>query len=476
MNKATAKTGLAIALAAGGIVTLVSTVHGQGIGQTTLDRLTMGTPQQVDRGEQVFDDQCAECHGDQGIEATEIGQRLGAEGFVDTEVERSGIYSIYDVVSFGYEYEDGEHPAFENLRYQDRWAVSHYTQSLIDDPQPDPQELIDRVRRQAMEGVCDPEIREEVGGFARPESDEQITAGQDIYDAQCASCHGDDGRADVPAAQTNPPARDFHQPAGDWTNGTSPFAIYETLDNGIEGTAMAAYGHLPDEDLWALVHYVREELVLEGELQEVTEEEIDAVCRSMSAPPAPDPIPVDRAMDFLIDDAEQERYVRLLGYGDPVIQQDADFDRGEELFSQSCASCHGAEGQATDSIGPYGKFPPYLSIEPGQLVPASVGGTYEDVAQRVIYSAHASLPDRPTVASYSENDWRDLQAWITTFDGEGSDRVRTVSDIDEAQQYLVDETDDIDDTDDDDTDDDVDDGDEESDADDDDNDGEPDDQ
>ncbi len=428
------KHGWKFALVAGGAFVLVPmAVHGQ-YGLQTLDRLAMGTPQQIERGEQVFDDQCAECHGDEGVAPTEMGERMGAEGFVDTDVERSGPYSIFHVVTHGYEYNDEQHPAFENLRYQDRWAVAHYTNSLIADPQPDPDEIVAQVRREAQEGICDPDVREEVADFAEPEDDEQIQRGQDQFGQHCAACHGEDGRG------ITPDARDFHDDPDDWVHGTSPFGIFQTLDEGIPDTAMASFAHLPDEDLWAMVHFMRDELIPSDNLEEVTEEEIDAVCRALSAPEAPDPIAVDRAVQFLIDDADDERYRRLRGFGDPIVMEDANIDRGGELFQQSCASCHGADGSPETAIGPYGKFPPYLHIETGTMHPASAGGSYEDFAQRVVESVHASLPDRPTVATYSAQDWMDLQAWLITSTAEedriGYDRIRTVGDLQEAQQYL----------------------------------------
>lgn len=456
MNETTVKNTLKIALVAGGALVVIPTVYGQGIGIQTLDRMTAGTPQQMERGEEVFDVQCAECHGEQGTGGAPAGERLGAEGFVDTEVERSGLMSIYSVVTHGYEYDDRVHPVFENLRYQDRWAVAHYTHQLIDDPQPDPDDVVARIRREAREGICDPAVREEVSDFAEPLDDEQIARGEEEFMARCATCHGDDGRADVPAAQTDPPARDFHQPADEWTRGTSPFALFETLDVGVEGTAMAPFGHLPDDDLWAMVHFMREELIPPEELEEVTEAQIDAVCRSLSAPEPPDPIPVERAVEFLAEDAEDERMRRLLGYGDPVIVEQLDGDEaanpsvdteyGGQLFEQNCAGCHGEQGTAPEPIGPYGKFPPYLTLTPSELVPASAGGTYEDFAQRVLEDAHFSLPDRPSVSHLSSADWRDLQAWmVEEFDGLGAERVQYVGDIDEALELLddapVDETD-----------------------------------
>ena len=439
MNKATVKNGLKIALVAGGIFALVPAVYGQGIGLQTLDRMTAGTPQQIDRGEQVYQDQCAECHGEAGQGPTAMGEQLGALDFSDpdAEFERSALESIYSVIVHGYEYEHDEqvreHPVFENLAYQDQWAVSHYVHNLIDDPQPAPDDVVARIREEAEEGICDPEIREGITEFLEPESEEQLQLGADEYATRCATCHGDEGRGDGPGAGTVPPARDFQDPVDEWTTGTSPLAIFNTLDQGIEGTAMASFGHLEDEVLWAMTHHVIEEYIPEGEREEVSDEEVEEVCRSLSAPPQPEPIPVNRAMEFVVGDADEERLVRLRGYGDPMVHTESDPLQGQELFEQSCASCHGADGQSTEPIGPYGKFPPYLHIEPSQMVPASAGGTYEDLARRTIEGPHAALPDRPSVATFSDQQWMDLQAFITQFEGEGRERIQIIDSLEDEE-------------------------------------------
>ncbi len=437
MKKATVKTGLKIALISGGLFALVPTVYGQAIGSQTLERLTVGTPQQLDRGEQVFEMQCADCHGEQGQGGADIGERMGAVGFVGEDVERSGLFSIYSVISHGIE--DADHPVYDGLRYQDRWAVSHYVHDLIDDPNPDPSEVIERVRIEAIEGVCDPAIRENIADLTTPEDDEQLALGADIYATQCVACHGADGLAEVPGGQaTDPPARNFTDDPENWTNGTSPLALYTTLDEGIQGTGMASYSHLPEEELWALVHYMLDEFIPEENHDDLTDDQLDDVCRSLSAPPRPDAIPLERALQFVAAEEDERRYLRYHDYGDPLVHQDADIDRGAELFGQSCASCHGADGNPEAAHGPYGKFPPFLHIEPAPLVPAAVGGTYEDVAQRVIAGPHAPLPDGPNVATFLESDWQALQFYISTFEGMGHDRVRPAG-ADDDIIYSVDD-------------------------------------
>lgn len=420
MKKATLKNGLKLALVAGGVIALVPTVYGQGIGLQTLDRMLVASPQTLERGEQVFQQQCATCHGDQGLGGAPLGDRLGAQGFVDVEVERSGLKSIYALIAYGVD--DVDHPVFENLFYQDQWAVSQYVHNLIAEPNPDPAEVVQQVREIAQFGLCDPDIRAGITDFLQPESDEQLALGEQTYTAQCASCHGASGLGDGPAGAAVG-ARSFADDPEKWTNGTSPLAIFNTLQQGITENGMPAYSHLDDSVIWALTHYVRESFVPEGNRQEVTEAQIEEACRALSAPPRPPAIPIERAMAFLAQDQDHERYIQLEGYGAPLLDVDADPIRGEEVFAQSCASCHGNNGSAL-RLGPFGAMPPFLFLEVRDLVPASAGGTYRDFAARTIGGPHATLPTMTNVSRLGEQEWKDLQAYIARFEGQGSDRVR----------------------------------------------------
>jgi len=91
---------------------------------------------------------------------------------------------------------------------------------------------------------------------ARP-SDSMRARGGQLYAANCASCHGEEGLGNGPAGLVlNPPPRNFHSPEG-WTNGQKVSGIYKTLQEGIVKNGMASYSYLPPEDRFALAHYVR---------------------------------------------------------------------------------------------------------------------------------------------------------------------------------------------------------------------------
>ena len=84
-----------------------------------------------------------------------------------------------------------------------------------------------------------------------------LERGRELYQANCASCHGMTGTGDGPSAATmNPKPRNFHVGSG-WTNGTKISEIYRTLQEGIVRNGMASFDYIPPVDRFALVHYVR---------------------------------------------------------------------------------------------------------------------------------------------------------------------------------------------------------------------------
>jgi high-affinity iron transporter len=78
-----------------------------------------------------------------------------------------------------------------------------------------------------------------------------LARGQALYAENCASCHGEAGDAKTPlAVGMDPPPIAFSDRAR--ARERSLFALYQVIDQGLEGTAMSSFGHLPEEDKWAL--------------------------------------------------------------------------------------------------------------------------------------------------------------------------------------------------------------------------------
>jgi mono/diheme cytochrome c family protein/Tol biopolymer transport system component len=84
-----------------------------------------------------------------------------------------------------------------------------------------------------------------------------LAAGRQLYQTNCAICHGASGRGDGPAGVgLSPRPADFtqHMIPGKHTDGQT----FLWIKNGFPGTAMPAWGQrLTDEQIWHLVTYIR---------------------------------------------------------------------------------------------------------------------------------------------------------------------------------------------------------------------------
>ena len=119
-------------------------------------------------------------------------------------------------------------------------------------------------------------------GEVPPATPELIELGRQIFtmeldtgsgEADCASCHGVQGRGDGASAYDgeDPETGERLLAQDDWGNpiqprnftrgifrgGNRPIDIYRRIRAGINGTPMPAHPDFSEEEVWALVHYVR---------------------------------------------------------------------------------------------------------------------------------------------------------------------------------------------------------------------------
>jgi copper transport protein len=111
-----------------------------------------------------------------------------------------------------------------------------------------------------------------------------IARGELLFTANCATCHGADGRGDGPsAAGLVPPPADFiqHIPLH------SDASIFAFVSGGLPGTAMPAWGEqLTEQQIWDLVSYLQSEF---GEGTRALTSPLPTVVASATPSPSPTP-------------------------------------------------------------------------------------------------------------------------------------------------------------------------------------------
>ena len=86
-----------------------------------------------------------------------------------------------------------------------------------------------------------------------PATSDVLANGKSLYEANCAVCHGPQGRGDGPGASgLNPPPPDLRGPAVAWSDGQ----IAAQIQNG-RGAMPPFRAVLNDEGIWSVVRYVR---------------------------------------------------------------------------------------------------------------------------------------------------------------------------------------------------------------------------
>ncbi|HEX5771752.1 MAG TPA: c-type cytochrome [Nocardioidaceae bacterium] len=89
-------------------------------------------------------------------------------------------------------------------------------------------------------------------------SDERLVGqGREVYAAQCAGCHGDQGAGDGDAAALfDTPPRALAD--GDWLSGRSDQQLHSTIVEGVPGTSMPSfYDELDNRQIDAVIAYLR---------------------------------------------------------------------------------------------------------------------------------------------------------------------------------------------------------------------------
>lgn len=214
-----------------------------------------------------------------------------------------------------------------------------------------------------------------------PSSSPKLLAlGKQIYAKQCAACHGIGGRGDGEAAYLlYPKPRDLvaanYRLVSTWERVPTDQDLFDTITRGMPGSAMPSWEHLPVEQRWALVHYVKS-------LSE----------KSLIVKPQKTPNPEGSGGEGIIQVPPEPAY-------DAAAKA-----RAEELYRDACASCHGSTGHgdgAQEQVDAEG-YP----TRPRDLTTGVFKGSPDPVSlyRRIV----AGIPGSPMPMSdwaYGEDAW-----------------------------------------------------------------------
>ncbi len=402
------KTAIAAVFLSAGMIASIPIANSQGIGLRKLDQLIVPSEARVLRGKKVYKDNCVQCHGETGA-GNPFSETLDPRPVNLSQASQfkfgGGTIQIFNLLSKG----KPTHAAFKHLAYQDQWALSHFVRSLGPTKVQDPEAVVLQAKFEAENGVCDENLKSGISEKVKPKGAEQMERGKKVFAEQgCAGCHGNTGEG------VTEDARKFSNPDEVWVNGSSELGIFKSLANGVNA-GMASYVHVPEDDRWALVHYVRS-FVPAAKRQTSTEEQVTAVCRALSVPAKPESITVEQAMRFMVADANTTS-----SFGVAELTKGANKEHGKQTYQAFCQDCHGVEGVGVPALGPFGAFPPFLFLDVKRMTPASAGGDYVSFAKRSSIGPHATLAEMTPTSHLSQKDWQSLQMYIAQdFKGDGS--------------------------------------------------------
>ncbi|MCH8055901.1 MAG: c-type cytochrome, partial [Deltaproteobacteria bacterium] len=156
---------------------------------------------------------------------------------------------------------------------------------------------------------------------APPPSSKLLALGKRVYNKQCAACHGLQGQGDGKAAYLlYPKPRNFvaakFRLVSTWERVPTDQDLFNTITRGMPGSAMPSWGHLSEEQRWALVQYVK-----------------SFVQEPIVVKPQKQPGADGSAGEGVIQVPPEPPY-------DTVAKA-----RARELFRDACASCHGPTGK-----------------------------------------------------------------------------------------------------------------------------------
>jgi mono/diheme cytochrome c family protein len=223
------------------------------------------------RGQDLYVEHCATCHGVDGNGVVPNARNFGDVDYMRGETPAE----FYTIIAEG---RGADMPTFgEELTSDERWAVVYY-----------------------------------VWRFST--TSDTLQQGHEIYQSNCVSCHGEDGRSMILGAANFSDQRFMaHQPPSD---------LYVSVTQG-QGSMPAWQARLSQDDRWAVIDYIRT-FTYEPQIGE--EAEIESASSTSNEDERPECAP-------------------YLEQDNPFEWDNADaIAAGQTLYNDNCEGCHGEDG------------------------------------------------------------------------------------------------------------------------------------
>jgi high-affinity iron transporter len=171
-----------------------------------------------------------------------------------------------------------------------------------------------------------------------------------LYQGQCAACHGLHGQGDGPAgANLDPAPSNFHDRQR--MDQRSIYGFYSTMTLGVEGTGMASFRTLSEDERWALAFYVSTLASSTPDLTRGAEQWQSGVAQTWF----PDLASVATATASEMHARHGDDGVRVLAYlrSQPhvvVSSSESPLARSARLLRESLATYRGGQKQAAQDL------------------------------------------------------------------------------------------------------------------------------
>lgn len=214
---------------------------------------TIPSSELLARGESVYRENCAHCHGPRGDGKGELAASLNPPPSDFT----AGVFKFRNTPT-------GQLPTEDDLFRTISNGVSGTSMSDYRDlSEKDRRAIVVYLKSLSPRFIEEPEGETIVPPPTRSTAPEVIERGRQVYNQMlCAACHGEGARGDGPLAEslTDSDGRPI-QPADLTTpqlkSGQGAESIYRTVMTGLDGTPMPSYGDsLDPEEAWDLALYI----------------------------------------------------------------------------------------------------------------------------------------------------------------------------------------------------------------------------